>query len=358
MTATSLVPPPTSTTIRPTGSAIGTPAPIAAAIDSSMRCTCRAPADSAASSTARRSTSVMPDGAHTTRRGWARRRSRTFAMKWRSIFSVTSKSAITPWRSGRVAEIVAGVRPIIRWASAPTAWTSPVRSSIATTDGSDRTIPRPRTWTTVLAVPRSIAMSRTGRSAHDAERRAARPPSVLGPIAHRVPEPAPRSRPAACNDVAMHWQIYLSGEIHTDWRDRIAQGVADAALDVELTGPVTDHASSDDCGVAILGDEDRAFWKDHLGAGVNAIRTRTLLERADAVVVRFGEQYRQWNAAFDAGYAAALGKPLVTLHPEEHDHALKESARAALPVAREPEQVVDVLRYVISAPPARLPARV
>jgi YtoQ family protein len=151
----------------------------------------------------------------------------------------------------------------------------------------------------------------------------------------------------------MHWQIYLSGEIHTDWRDRIAQGIADAGLDVEP--PVTDHAASDDCGVAILGDEDRAFWKDHVGAGVNAIRTRTLLERADAVVVRFGEQYRQWNAAFDAGYAAALGKPLITLHPEEHDHALKEVDRAALAVAREPEQVVELVRYVLEG---RLPARV
>jgi YtoQ family protein len=144
----------------------------------------------------------------------------------------------------------------------------------------------------------------------------------------------------------MHWQIYLSGEIHTDWRERIAHGIAAAGLDVALTGPVTDHAASDDCGVAILGGEDRAFWKDHVGAGVNAIRTRTLLEAADIVVVRFGEQYRQWNAAFDAGMAAALGKPLITLHPEQHDHALKEVDRAALAVAREPEQVVDLLRYV------------
>src|SRR3954462_12235757 len=354
ITATSLVPPPTSRTMRPTGSAMGTPAPIAAAIDSSMRCTCRAPADRAASSTARRSTSVIPDGAHTTRRGCARRRSSTLAMKWRSIFSVTSKSAMTPWRSGRVAEIVAGVRPIIRCASAPTAGTSPVRSSIATTDGSDSTMPRPRTWTTVFAVPRSMAMSRTGRRAR-AERRTACPPSVLGAIAYRVPERGPGPRAASCNHVGMHWQVYLSGEIHPDWRERIAQGVAGAGLDLELTGPVTEHAASDDCGVAILGDEDRAFWKDHVGAGVNAIRTRTLLERADVVVVRFGEQYRQWNAAFDAGYAAALGKPLVTLHPEEHDHALKEVDRAALAVAREPEQVVEVLRYVLEG---RLPARV
>jgi YtoQ family protein len=153
----------------------------------------------------------------------------------------------------------------------------------------------------------------------------------------------------------MRWNVYLSGEIHTDWRDRIAQGLGGAGLDVELTGPVTDHAASDDCGVAVLGEEDRAFWKDHLGAGVNAIRTRTLLERADVVVVRFGEQYRQWNAAFDAGYAAALGKPIITLHPEAHDHALKEVDRAALAVAREPEQVVELLRYVVEG---RLPARV
>ena len=143
----------------------------------------------------------------------------------------------------------------------------------------------------------------------------------------------------------MTWTIYLSGEIHSDWRERIQDGAAE--LDVEFTAPVTDHAASDDCGVAILGPEEKPFWKDHLGAGVNAIRTRTPIEDADIVVVRFGEQYRQWNAAFDAGYAAALGKPLVTLHPEQHDHALKEVDRAALAVAREPEQVVALLRYVL-----------
>ena len=145
----------------------------------------------------------------------------------------------------------------------------------------------------------------------------------------------------------MRWQIYLSGEIHTDWRDRIEQGVQQAGLDVEFTGPVTDHAASDDAGVSILGAEDKPFWKDHQGAGVNAIRTRTLLQQADVVVVRFGEQYRQWNAAFDAGMASALNKPLVTLHPEQHDHALKEVDRAALAVAREPGQVVEILQYVM-----------
>jgi YtoQ family protein len=145
----------------------------------------------------------------------------------------------------------------------------------------------------------------------------------------------------------MIWRVYLSGEIHTDWRERIEQGAADAGLDVQFTAPVTDHAASDAAGTAIFGDQERPFWNDHIGAGVNAIRTRTLIEEASVVVVRFGDQYRQWNAAFDAGYAAALGKPLITLHSPDHDHALKEVDRAALAVAREPEQVVDVLRYVL-----------
>jgi YtoQ family protein len=146
----------------------------------------------------------------------------------------------------------------------------------------------------------------------------------------------------------MSWQVYLSGEIHTDWRDRIEQGATAAGLDVRFTAPVTDHTASDEAGTAVFGEQDDRFWNDHLGAGVNAVRTRTLIEKADVVVVRFGEQYRQWNAAFDAGYAAALGKPLITLHPPEHDHALKEVDRAALVVAREPEQVVDVLRYAVA----------
>lgn len=144
----------------------------------------------------------------------------------------------------------------------------------------------------------------------------------------------------------MTWTIYLSGEIHSDWRERIETGATIAGLDVTFTGPVTDHGASDDCGATILGEPAEPFWRDQLGAGVNAIRTRSLIERADVVVVRFGEQYRQWNAAFDAGIASALGKPLITLHPPEHDHALKEVDRAALAVAREPEQVVALLRYV------------
>ncbi len=139
--------------------------------------------------------------------------------------------------------------------------------------------------------------------------------------------------------------VYLSGEIHTDWRDQIINGAKD--LDVTFNSPVTDHAASDDCGVTILGEEPNKYWHDHKGAMINAIRTRKGIEDADVVVVRFGEKYRQWNAAFDAGFAAALGKSLIVLQQPDHDHALKEVDAAALAVARDPSQVVEILRYVL-----------
>lgn len=142
------------------------------------------------------------------------------------------------------------------------------------------------------------------------------------------------------------WSVYLAGEIHTDWRERIQEACAAADLPVEFTAPVTDHASSDDCGARILGEEENGFWRDRKGAGVNSIRTRVLIEEADIVVVRFGEKYKQWNAAFDAGQAAAFGKPLIIVHPPEHAHALKEVDAAAAAVAETPEQVAAVLAYV------------
>lgn len=144
----------------------------------------------------------------------------------------------------------------------------------------------------------------------------------------------------------MHWQVYLSGEIHTDWREKIEQGIADKGLAVSCYAPVTVHEDSDDCGAVILGEEDKPFWRDRKGAQMNAIRTQTLIEQADVVVVRFGDKYRQWNAAFDAGYAAAMGKPLIVLHDDALIHPLKEVDAAALAVAQTPEQVVEILHYV------------
>lgn len=142
------------------------------------------------------------------------------------------------------------------------------------------------------------------------------------------------------------WVVYLSGEIHTDWRERIVAGAQQAELSILFTMPVTDHAASDDCGEAILGKEVDPFWRDHKAARINAIRTRKLIEEADLVVVRFGDKYRQWNAAFEAGMAVAMGKSLITLHAPELTHALKEVDAAALATADSPEQVIQVLKYI------------
>lgn len=142
----------------------------------------------------------------------------------------------------------------------------------------------------------------------------------------------------------MGLKVYLSGEIHTNWREEIADGAT--GLDVTFFAPVTDHEASDDCGVVILGAEESKFWHDHKGAKLNAMRTRKGIADADIVVVRFGEKYKQWNAAFDAGIASALGKSLIILHGAEHGHALKEVDAAALAVAETPAQVVEMLRYI------------
>lgn len=144
------------------------------------------------------------------------------------------------------------------------------------------------------------------------------------------------------------WSVYLSGEIHTSWREEIRDGAAKLGLPITFSAPVTDHDASDDCGAVILGHEDNKFWYDNKGAKVNAIRTRTLIEKADIVVVRFGDKYKQWNAAFDAGYAAALGKSLIVMHDPSLTHPLKEVDGAALAVAETSDQVVRLLQYVLT----------
>ncbi|RTR02937.1 YtoQ family protein [Halomonas nitroreducens] len=143
----------------------------------------------------------------------------------------------------------------------------------------------------------------------------------------------------------MSFHVYLSGEIHTDWREEIQRGAEAAGLDIVFTAPVTDHAASDAAGDH-LGPSSEGFWRDHKSSKVNAIRTKTLIEQSDLVVVRFGDQYKQWNAAFDAGYCAALGKPYVTLHGEQIVHPLKEVDAAAMAWATTPAEVVEILKYV------------
>ena len=145
----------------------------------------------------------------------------------------------------------------------------------------------------------------------------------------------------------MNWIVYLSGEIHTDWRQQLKTGCEAQKLPVTFTSAVTDHQASDSAG-DVLGAEDSSFWRDHKSAKVNAIRTKTLIENCDIAVIRFGDKYKQWNAAFDAGYCAAMGKPYITLHSEDIVHPLKEVDASAMAWARTPEQIIDILKYIMS----------
>jgi YtoQ family protein len=145
----------------------------------------------------------------------------------------------------------------------------------------------------------------------------------------------------------MKLNVYLSGEIHTDWREKIIVGCKEDNLSITFSSAVTDHEKSDSAG-DLLGNEDKSFWRDHKSAKVNAIRTKTLIENCDVAIIRFGDKYKQWNAAFDAGQCAAKGTPYITLHNEDIIHPLKEVDAAALAWAKRPEQVVQILKYIVS----------
>ncbi len=146
----------------------------------------------------------------------------------------------------------------------------------------------------------------------------------------------------------MKLKVYLSGEIHTDWRDQIKQTVKLLDLPIEFTEPVTDHQISDDCGAMIMGTEEKKFWHDHKGAKLNSIRTLKCIQDSDVVIVRFGEKYKQWNAAFDAGYAIAKNKPIIVIHGSDNQHALKEIDAAASAVIDNPKKAAEILKYITS----------
>ena len=143
----------------------------------------------------------------------------------------------------------------------------------------------------------------------------------------------------------MKWKVYLSGEIHTGWRIEVRSLADKADLNINFLEPETDHSLSDDMGAMILGEENNKFWHDHKGAKLNAIRTRKNIQESDIVVVKFGDKYKQWNAAFDAGYAVALGKSLIVMHNKESQHALKEIDSASLAVVESNQQLIEILKY-------------
>jgi len=141
------------------------------------------------------------------------------------------------------------------------------------------------------------------------------------------------------------YTVYLAGEIHSNWREEIIKGCDNCEITFLI--PEHDHASSDDIGKSVVGEQDSSFYNDHVSAKINSMRNHTYIKQADIVVVKFGEKYKQWNAAFDAGYALALNKKLIVIHPEEFIHALKEIDASASAVVRSEAQVVSILKHLI-----------
>ena len=147
----------------------------------------------------------------------------------------------------------------------------------------------------------------------------------------------------------MEITVYLSGEIHTEWRNEIINKSNELNLPIEFLSPNTNHELSDDVGVKILGKEDKKFWHDHKSAKINSIRTKNAIDRSDIVIVRFGEKYKQWNAAFDAGYASAMSKSLIIIHSDENQHALKEIDSVAQAVVKNVDEIIKILNYTCSS---------
>ena len=142
----------------------------------------------------------------------------------------------------------------------------------------------------------------------------------------------------------MNYTIYLSGEIHSSWRGEIIDACKKLNLPITFLSAIDDHDASDNAG-DVLGIEEKQFWKDHKSAKINVLRTRTMIEKADIVIIRFGDKYKQWNVAFDAGICTALNKPYITLHSEELIHPLKEVNAASLAWTTNTSQIVQILEY-------------
>ncbi|WP_458109808.1 YtoQ family protein [Bacillus zhangzhouensis] len=140
--------------------------------------------------------------------------------------------------------------------------------------------------------------------------------------------------------------VYLAGEIHSQWRDEIKEKSQSLKLPVTFVGPMENHDRSDNIGEDILGEQPNAILKDDAASDLNNFRTEILLNKADVVIARFGEKYKQWNTAMDASSAIAKGKPLILIRPKELHHPLKELSNKANITVETVNQAIKAISYV------------
>ncbi|WP_342461903.1 YtoQ family protein [Bacillus sp. FSL R5-0286] len=144
----------------------------------------------------------------------------------------------------------------------------------------------------------------------------------------------------------MQLTVYLAGEIHSQWRDEIKEKSQSLKLPVTFVGPMENHDRSDNIGEDILGGQPNAILKDDAASDLNNFRTELLLNKADVVIARFGEKYKQWNTAMDASSAIAKEKPLILIRPKELHHPLKELSNKANITVETVNQAIKALSYV------------
>ncbi|MGM8215658.1 YtoQ family protein [Bacillaceae bacterium W0354] len=143
----------------------------------------------------------------------------------------------------------------------------------------------------------------------------------------------------------MNLTIYLAGQIHDDWREQLKRKAKEKNLNVSFLGPQEKHSLSDDIGAKILGEQPSKVYHDDAASGINNFRTEIMIKKADAVIALFGEQYKQWNTAMDAGIAIGLNKPLILIRPESLIHPLKELSNKANVTVETIDQAIEVLQY-------------
>ncbi|WP_158736546.1 YtoQ family protein [Alteribacillus sp. YIM 98480] len=144
----------------------------------------------------------------------------------------------------------------------------------------------------------------------------------------------------------MELNVYLAGQIHDDWREEIRQKAEEMELPLHFTAPMENHDRSDNIGEEVIGQQPDKILKDEAASSLNNLRTQILMQKADVVIALFGEKYKQWNTAMDAGTAIALGKPLILIRPQELHHPVKEIANKAQVVVETKEQALQALSYV------------
>lgn len=140
--------------------------------------------------------------------------------------------------------------------------------------------------------------------------------------------------------------VYAAGEIHSEWRDELRGYLEAVNVEAEIIGPQEQHDRSDSVGEDILGAQPNARYRDLIGARVNILRTRVLMQRADLCVAFFGPKYKQWNTAADAGSAVAAGLPLILVRADEHVHALKELDALATLTVDTLQQAAQAIAYI------------